>query len=273
MSKFTAVYQYCVKTTNVAGEPVTDSLMIAVQSANGMTKSFPYNSYTKQTTKKQDNFYIQKAAQMHMGNVFMNYPEGRITVQEELYPSLYQTDEPMQTPKWTLLEQHDSIFGYQCHAAETKFKGKKWIAYYTEEVPASIGPWKLGGLPGMITKVEDEEGIHSFTLCGLLNEEQPVIFAEYLNWFVPQMSGGKMSFGKQRVDYQKITAKKFMKYKKKILGNPRYVQDPTYYAPDAMSAFGYKEHLNSSLTDKQFIGVAGMIVLSETHAYQPLEIE
>lgn len=116
VSKFTAIYQYCCKTTNAAGEPVTDSLLIAVQTANGVTKSFPYNSYNKQTKKKTDSYYTQKAAQMHMGDVFLNYPEGRITVQEELYPSLYQTDEPLQMPKWNLSEQEDSIFGYLCRA-------------------------------------------------------------------------------------------------------------------------------------------------------------
>jgi GLPGLI family protein len=273
VSKFTAIYQYCCKTTNAAGEPVTDSLLIAVQTANGVTKSFPYNSYNKQTKKKTDSYYTQKAAQMHMGDVFLNYPEGRITVQEELYPSLYQTDEPLQMPKWNLSEQEDSIFGYLCRAAETIFRGKTWKAFYTEEVPASIGPWKLGGLPGMITKVEDKEGIHSFTLCGLLNEEQPLIFTEYLNWFVPQMNSGKMSMARQRIDYQKMAAKKFLKHKKKVLGNPRYVQNPTYYAPSAMEAFGYREHLYTGLSDKQIISVAGVVVLSEGHAYQPLEIE
>ena len=273
VSKFTAIYQYCCKTTNAAGEPVTDSLLIAVQTANGVTKSFPYNSYNKQTKKKTDSYYTQKAAQMHMGDVFLNYPEGRITVQEELYPSRYQTDEPLQKPKWNLSEQEDSIFGYLCRAAETIFRGKTWKAFYTEEVPASIGPWKLGGLPGMITKVEDKEGIHSFTLCGLLNEEQPLIFTEYLNWFVPQMNSGKMSMARQRIDYQKMTAKKFLKHKKKVLGNPRYVQNPTYYAPSAMEAFGYREHHLSNLSDQQIISVAGVVVLSEGHAYQPLEIE
>lgn len=39
VSKFTAVYLYECKTTNAAGTPITDSLMIAVQSANGVTNT------------------------------------------------------------------------------------------------------------------------------------------------------------------------------------------------------------------------------------------
>lgn len=270
VSQFTAVYLYECRTTNAAGTPITDSLMIAVQSANGVTKSFPYYSYTKQTKNSYDNYHIYKAAQMHMGDVFLNYPEGRITVQEELYPNRYQTDEVLKSPEWNLKGHQDSVFGYFCNTAETDFRGKTWQAHYTEDVPASIGPWKLGGLPGLITKVQDEEGIHTFTLCGLLKEEQPLIFTEYVTWIVPENG---MSFVKQRVDYQKMAAEKFLKYKKKTLGNPRYVQDPVYYAPNAMEAYGYKEYRNSRISDQQITSVAGVIILSEAHAYQPLELK
>lgn len=82
-----------------------------------------------------------------------------------------------------------------------------------------------------------------------------------------------MNFVKQRVDYHKMTAEKFLEYKKKTLGNSRYVQDPAYYAPDAMEAFGYKEYRNSRISDQQITSVAGVIILSEAHAYQPLELK
>ena len=52
VSKFTAIYLYECNTTNAAGEPVTDSMLIAVQSANGVTKSFPYYSFPKQNFVK-----------------------------------------------------------------------------------------------------------------------------------------------------------------------------------------------------------------------------
>lgn len=274
LSKFTAIYRYECKTANAAGETVTDTLLLAVQTANGITKCFPYDSYTKQTTNKSDIAHTYKAAQMHMGDVFINYPEGHTTIQEELYPYRYQTDETYKLLKWTLGEKADSVLGYTCMSATTHYRGKKWTALFTEEIPASIGPWKLGGLPGLITKATDAEGVHTFTLCGLLNEEQPLIFTEYITWIVPEISATSgMKFVKQRVDYQKMSAEKFLKHKKKILGNPRYVQDPTYYAPDAINAFGYKETRMSSISKNQFHSMAGVIILTETHVYQPLELK
>ena len=267
VSQFTAIYRYECKTMDAEGKSVTDSMLIAVQVSNGVTKSFPYEEYDRQ---KKGRFRIvdgYQAAHMHMGTFFMNYPEGRITAQEMLYPHRYQTDEALDKRKWVLTDAQDSIFGYACQSAKAKYNGLTWNAYYTEDIPSSIGPWKLGGLPGIITKATDARGIHTFTLCGLLKEEQPIVFAEYVTWIVPD---GRGKFVSQRVDYQKLKASKFRAYKKKVLSNSRYLQNPTYYAPDPMEAFGYVETSYNSAGDN-VRSVAGVVIVSNPHQYQPLE--
>ena len=267
VSKFTAIYRYECKTMDAEGKSVTDSMLIAVQVSNGVTKSFPYEEYDRQ---KKGRFRIvdgYQAAHMHMGTFFMNYPEGRITAQEMLYPHRYQTDEALDKQKWVLTDAQDSIFGYACQSAKAKYHGLTWNAYHTEDIPSSIGPWKLGGLPGIITKATDARGIHTFTLCGLLKEEQPIVFAEYVTWIVPD---GRGKFVSQRVDYQKLKASKFRAYKKKVLSNSRYLQNPTYYAPDPMEIFGYVETSYNSAGDN-VRSVAGVVIVSNPHQYQPLE--
>lgn len=267
VSQFTAIYHYECKTMDAEGKSVTDSMLIAVQVSNGVTKSFPYEEYDRQ---KKGRFRIvdgYQAAHMHMGTFFMNYPEGRITAQEMLYPHRYQTDEALDKQKWVLTDAQDSIFGYACQSAKAKYHGLTWNAYYTEDIPSSIGPWKLGGLPGIIIKATDARGIHTFTLCGLLKEEQPIVFAEYVTWIVPD---GRGKFVSQRVDYQVMKASKFLAYKKKVLGNRRYLEDPTYYAPDPMEAFGYVETSYNSAGDN-VRSVAGVVIVSNPHQYQPLE--
>ena len=269
VSRFTAIYRYECKTTDADGQPVTDSMYIAVQTSGGITKSFPYEEYDRQkkgSSRIADGYL---AAQMHMATVFTNYPETRITTQEMLYPYRYMTDEPLEKPDWTLTNGKDSICGYACMSATTKYHGLTWNVYYTEDVPASIGPWKLGGLLGLITKATDAKGIHTFTLYGFHQEETPIIFTRYVTWIVPD---GRGKFAAQRVDYQEMKASKFLSYKKKVLGNPRYLKDPTYYAPDPMTAFGYVENsFNSSGDDVR--SVAGVVIVSNPHQYQPLELK
>ncbi len=267
VSKLAAIYRYECKTLDVDGLSVTDSMLIAVQMSDGITKSFPYEEYERQKKGGSRIADGYQAAQMHMSTVFMNYPEGRITTHEMLYPYRYQTDEVLEKQKWELTDAQDSICGYACQSATTEYHGLTWNAFYTEEIPSSIGPWKLGGLPGLITKATDTKGIHTFTLCGLLKEEQPMVFTEYVTWFVPDGHG---KFAGQRVDYQKMKASAFLAYKKNILGNSRYVKNPTYYAPDPMTAFGYVENSFNSAGDN-VRSVAGVVIISNPRQYQPLE--
>jgi len=269
VSMFTVIYRYECKTSDANGQPVTDSMYIAVQTSGGITKSFPYEEYDRQKkggSRIADGYL---AAQMHIGTIFTNYPETRITTQEMLYPYRYMTDEPLEKQKWELTNIQDSICGYACQSATAKYHGVTWNVLYTEEVPASIGPWKLGGLPGLITKATDAKGIHSFTLYGFHQEETPIIYTQYVNWVVPD---GRGKFTAQRVDYQKMKASKFLAYKKKVLGNPRYLKDPTYYAPDPMKAFGYVENSFNSAGDN-VRSVAGVVLISNPHQYQPLEFK
>ena len=269
VSRFTAIYRYECKTTDADGQPVTDSMYIAVQTSGGITKSFPYDEYSRQKkggSRIADGYL---AAQMHMATVFVNHPEGKITSQEMLYPYRYMTDEPLEKQDWTLTNAQDSICGYASQSATTKYHGLTWNVYYTEDVPASIGPWKLGGLPGLITKATDAKGIHTFTLYGFHQEDTPIIFTKYVTWIVPD---GRGKFAAQRVDYQEMKASKFLAYKKKVLGNPRYLKDPTYYAPDPMTAFGYVENSFNSSGDN-VRSVAGVVLISNPHKYQPLELK
>ena len=269
VSKFTAIYRYECKTTDADGQPVTDSMYIAVQTSGGITKSFPCEEYDRQKkggSRIADGYL---AARMHMGTIFTNYPEGTITTQEMLYPYRYMTDESLEKQNWTLTDGQDSICGYACQSATAEYHGLTWNVYYTEEVPASIGPWKLGGLPGLITKATDAKGIHTFTLYGFHQEETPMIFTKYVSWIVPD---GKGKFAAQRVDYQEMKASAFLAYKKKVLGNSRYVKNPTYYAPDPMEAFGYVENSFNSAGDN-ISSVAGVVIVSNPRQYQPLELE
>ena len=269
VSRFTAIYRYECKTTDANGQPVTDSMYIAVQTSGCITKSFPYEEYDRQKKGGSRIADGYQAAQMHMATVFTNYPETRITTQEMLYPYRYMTDEPLEKPDWTLTNGQDSICGYACLSATTKYHGLTWNVFYTEDVPASIGPWKLGGLPGLITKATDAKGIHTFTLYGFHQEETPIIFTRYVTWIVPDDRG---KFAAQRVDYQEMKASKFLAYKKKVLGNPRYLKDPTYYAPDPMTAFGYVENSYNS-AGGSVSSVAGVVIVSNPHQYQPLELK
>jgi hypothetical protein len=57
---------------------------------------------------------------------------------------------------WTLLEEEKQIGGIPCRKAITFFKGRRYVAWYAPSITQGDGPWKLGGLPGLILEAHDE---------------------------------------------------------------------------------------------------------------------
>lgn len=87
-------------------------------------------------------------------------------------PLVYK--EVMTEQTWTLLDETGEICGYECRMAEASFRGRVWRVWYTTSLPVSLGPWKLSGLPGMILKAVDTQGIYSFECIGIYADAEPI---------------------------------------------------------------------------------------------------
>lgn len=73
--------------------------------------------------------------------------------------------EPLEKIKWNLIDTTKIYKGHKCRKATAEFRGRKWIAWYTEEIPVSYGPWKFSGLPGLILQAAtDDMAIHLFAV-------------------------------------------------------------------------------------------------------------
>ena len=73
----------------------------------------------------------------------------------------YEEDRKMD---WKILPETVKIGEYEAQKAETTFAGRKWYAWFTQDIPFQDGPYKFKGLPGLIIKVEDAKGDYSFDL-------------------------------------------------------------------------------------------------------------
>ncbi len=68
-----------------------------------------------------------------------------------------------------------TILNYQCHKAETTFRGRSYTAWFTIDIPINEGPWKLYGLPGLILKLEDNDLLFSYEAVGLMHNSDKLI--------------------------------------------------------------------------------------------------
>ena len=167
LTQFVAFYNYTIQTQDDEGQDVTDSIRLALlvdTRATYCTTVLAYNRDGRASSEMMNAFI------MHHQNVLTDVEKSEVTALEPIYPYRYLTKEPLAKVDWTLTEDTLTISGLLCHRATGKLYGKLWTVWYTEEMPSSAGPWKLRGLPGLIVKAEDSEGIHCFELYGTKNE-------------------------------------------------------------------------------------------------------
>ena len=115
--------------------------------------------------------------------VFKNLKEGKETVTVKLttpsQPFIYE--EALSKQTWKISREKRKILGYTCQKATTSFLGRNYTAWFTKDIPVQNGPWKFGGLPGMILNVSDSEQHYVFECTGAqrLKEKVPIVKYNY----------------------------------------------------------------------------------------------
>lgn len=99
--------------------------------------------------------------------VFKNYPSlGNLTYISKVWDD-FKYEEPIPQFEWRLIDADTLILGYVAYKAETTYRGRTWIVYYTPDIAINDGPWKLCGLPGLILYAKDIEGDFVFNAIGI----------------------------------------------------------------------------------------------------------
>lgn len=64
---------------------------------------------------------------------------------------------------WILHQESKKLGAYHVQKATVDYGGRKWVAWFTPEIPFPYGPYIFHGLPGMILEVYDTEDDYHFT--------------------------------------------------------------------------------------------------------------
>lgn len=113
-------------------------------------------------------------------DVYFHYPtENRITVSALIAQYEYYYEEPLEKMNWVYENEQKEWLGYTCTKVTTWFKGRKYEAWVTPEIPARIGPWKFNNLPGLLLVAYDTEGYFTWEAVSLLQpKKQPIYFKQ-----------------------------------------------------------------------------------------------
>lgn len=74
----------------------------------------------------------------------------------KLENEFYFVKDDVEKPVWTIDKTSSKkILGYNCYKAIGIFRGTTFVAYFTEELPYSAGPFLFYGLPGLILDIRE----------------------------------------------------------------------------------------------------------------------
>lgn len=94
--------------------------------------------------------------------ITLNLADREYLVCGSITPDNYYYIEEASKISWNLTDESDTICGYLCEKAIGEYGGRSWSVWYTSQIPAMYGPWKLCGVPGLVLKAEDADGIFVF---------------------------------------------------------------------------------------------------------------
>ncbi len=66
--------------------------------------------------------------------------------------------------KWVIKNESKNIDKYKCTKAICNFRGRNYTAWFSTDIPVTVGPWKFNGLPGLIFQITDESGLFVWNL-------------------------------------------------------------------------------------------------------------
>lgn len=145
---------------------------------------------------------------------------------------------------WKLEKELSKLQKFDVQKASASFGGRKWIAWFTREIPFNEGPYKFRGLPGLILEIQDTKGQYKFSLVKIQNLEETYDTSNIL----------EVRYGNKPI----LTTEK--KYKEKAVD---HYKDPFYSTKQKLregkiNSFEYygkkfrtAEELNSILKDAQ----------------------
>jgi GLPGLI family protein len=86
--------------------------------------------------------------------VYTDLRNKKVTASKQIYEEKFLIQDTMRHIKWKISDEIRTIANYKCRKAVGRICDSVYVvAFYTEDIPASVGPEMFGGLPGTILEL------------------------------------------------------------------------------------------------------------------------
>lgn len=192
--RFMYEYKFVSDSTNKAD--VKTELMNLDTTPKG-SKFYSYTSYKSDSLMRVDlekqlkttgsiNIKTDQRKGFVRYTVAKNYQNGNVDFRNRIGMDAFKVTEDRKIA-WKILPNKQKIGNWETQKATTEFGGRKWTAWFCNDIPIQDGPYKFFGLPGIIVKLEDQTQSHVFNLVGIKNlgTLEPEIYAFEITKEIP----------------------------------------------------------------------------------------
>ncbi|MBK1439170.1 GLPGLI family protein [Parapedobacter sp. ISTM3] len=128
--------------------------------------TIPQTRAQRDTVDAQGNRYaipFMTIGIQRTGNeVYADYAAKELIVAERVKGETFIYNDTLPGIQWELINEKKAIGNFTCQKAVGTFRGRTYDAWFTPDIPLPYGPWKLGGLPGLILEATTRDGELSF---------------------------------------------------------------------------------------------------------------
>lgn len=202
-TRFVVSYRMLYERRPENDHPMEDLLLLQV--GRNVSKCYSYktwqtDSLVRVTPPEQ---VLANLGSFHGGvqDIFFRDPAaGRLTHTDQIGMDHLLYTESLPAIDWELTDGERTIVGYACRRARCTFRGRSYKAWYAPEITVSCGPWKFGGLPGLILAIRDDAGVLDLEATGVEQRVEPIRMTDR--------------------NYMKTNRKKYLDLKQKVMTDP-----------------------------------------------------
>lgn len=121
-----------------------------------------------------------------------------VTYRTFFYGPVFRYKEKTEDMNWQIINETDTIIGYNCQKAMCQYRGRSYIAWFTMDIPFSTGPYKFHGLPGLILKIADTNDEYIWTCIKFEKAPRNATIKLY-KWKYENMNREKMNITLKRM--------------------------------------------------------------------------
>lgn len=122
----------------------------------------PQNSPTKEASWSSSgadgDMEIEMVVMRPESQTYQNQESREVIKQEEVFGKKFLIQSDLSKQTWKMTGKHEEVLGYPCQQAIFEDGTTTIVAWFTPQIPVSLGPNGYGQLPGMILKLDIDNG-------------------------------------------------------------------------------------------------------------------